>query len=270
VSESISKAIAMISTSSWDLPFAIMDAALLMIAANSAELQCSMVNNMNRLDKELHTRGLVKSRTAAADLITDGKVAINGVVCVKSSREVSDGDLIEIVGELPKYVSRGGLKLEHALDTFGIDLTGKICLDVGASTGGFTDCMLQRGASRVYAVDVGTNQLAPILRDDNRVVSIERCDIRGTTIIPFVNFTAVDVSFISLKLVLPYLCGETVALIKPQFEYGIKHKGVITDNKVQDNIVDDITKSFNAKGVIESPILGKGGNKEFLMWTELL
>ena len=219
---------------------------------------------MIRLDKELHLMSLVKSRTAAADLIAEGKVTVNGVICNKPSHLVGENDTVEIVGEMLKYVSRGGLKLQHALDVFGIDLTGKVCLDVGASTGGFTDCMLQSGAVKVYAVDVGSNQLDDKLKQDSRVVSMENCDIRNMEI-PKVDFTAVDVSFISLKLILPVLSGEIISLIKPQFELGKKHKGVITDSKLQDKIVKDITQFANAKNVIESPIIGKSGNKEFLM-----
>jgi len=226
----------------------------------------------NRLDKELYLRGFVKSRTVAAELIADGKVNVNGEVCVKASRLVLIDDVVEVHGEQLRYVSRGGLKLEHALNTFGIDLTGKICLDVGASTGGFTDCMLQHGASLVYAVDVGTNQLDSVLRDDGRVVSMERCDIRTAEISEEVEVCAVDVSFISLKLILPYIRSEAVVLVKPQFELGKKHKGVITDMKLQNKIVNDVREfaesiGFRIKDVIESPILGGSGNREFLMYV---
>jgi 23S rRNA (cytidine1920-2'-O)/16S rRNA (cytidine1409-2'-O)-methyltransferase len=229
---------------------------------------------MNRLDKELHLRGLAKSRSSAAELIANGSVIVNGAVCAKAAQSVSEGDVIEVT-ESPKYVSRGGLKLEHALAAFGIGgrLRGKVCLDVGASTGGFTDCMLQHGAGKVYAIDVGTNQLDARLREDARVVSIERCDIRGAAIPAEVAFTAVDVSFISVKLILPELKSDAIVLIKPQFEYGIRHKGVITDSKIRERIVDDVRicaeKRFKVEGIIESPIRGKGGNQEFLMWVKL-
>ena len=233
---------------------------------------------MNRLDKELHLRKMTKSRTAAAELISSGKVAVNGVVCVKLSQEVTPDDEINIIGEaLPlKYVSRGGLKLEHALRTFDIDLSGKLCLDVGASTGGFTDCMLKHGAHSVYAVDVGTSQLAAELRQDERVISMENCDIRTAKFPVKFDFTAVDVSFISLKLILPFIKNEAVVLIKPQFELGKRHKGVITDKKVQAQIAADITAfaketGFEVKGITDSPAMSKAGsgekNREFLMWV---
>jgi len=234
---------------------------------------------MNRLDKELHTRGLAKSRTLAAGLIADNLVSVNGVICNKQSNLVNPGDVIEITGDVSlsqrlRYVSRGGLKLQHAIDSFGIDLTGKVCLDVGASTGGFTDCMLQHGASRVYAVDTGTGQLDCALLNDSRVISMEKCDIRKAVIPEKVNFTAVDVSFISLKLILPEIgrfgCDSAVLLIKPQFEFGKKHKGVITDRKIQDKIAADIagfaeSLGYCVKQLIDSPLLGGDGNREFLM-----
>ena len=237
---------------------------------------------MNRLDKELHRRGLAKSRTASASLIAEGKVAVNRRLCTDVSRAVQPDDLIEITGEPPRYVSRGGLKLECALEVFGINLSGVTCLDAGASTGGFTDCMLQHGASRVYAVDVGSSQLDATLRDEPRVVSMERCDIRAlqeqAQLPEKVGFASVDLSFISVKQALPAVKealisgGGAVVLIKPQFELGRKHKGVITDTKLQAKIVEDITgfaemSGFTVKGVIESPILGKEGNREFLMWV---
>jgi 23S rRNA (cytidine1920-2'-O)/16S rRNA (cytidine1409-2'-O)-methyltransferase len=230
-----------------------------------------MVNNMRRLDKELHIRQLVKSRTAAVELIKNNSVTVNGVICNKTSQTVSPEDSLVIIGEQLRYVSRGGLKLEQALNEFKIDLSGKVCLDVGASTGGFTDCMLQHGASRVYAVDVGTSQLDPTLRGDSRVVCMENCDIRKIEIPP-VQFTAVDVSFISLKLILPCLSGKAgtiVALIKPQFELGKKHKGVIRDAKLQQKIVDDIAGFAGSDRIIESPIVGGCGNREYLMGINL-
>jgi 23S rRNA (cytidine1920-2'-O)/16S rRNA (cytidine1409-2'-O)-methyltransferase len=237
-----------------------------------------MVYYMTRLDKELHSRGLTKSRSVAADLIAEGKVLVNGILCEKSAHLVFAEDSLEIT-QSPKYVSRGGLKLEHALRTFGVELSGKVCLDVGASTGGFTDCMLQEGASRVYAIDVGTNQLDESLRGDRRVISTERCDIRGAIIPPEVAFTAIDVSFISVKLILPELRkfmrpeGEAVVLVKPQFECGIRHKGVITEEKVRKRILDEVRiftegLGLDVGGIIKSPILGKGGNQEFLMWVK--
>ena len=257
---------------------------------------------MNRLDKELHTRGLAKSRTSAAELVSQKKVAVNGVICTLVSRKVNVEDIIEVVGELPRYVSRGGLKLEYAIEQFEIDLTGKVCLDVGASTGGFTDCMLQKGASRVYAVDVGTAQLASVLSEDERVISIENCDIRTAELPEKVGFAAVDVSFISAKLILPELkrfifsranavganrndlapeqilkatdaysrANAVILLLKPQFELGKRHKGVVSDPRVQARVVSDMVAfaeeiGFEVGGIVESPILGKSGNREFLI-----
>ncbi|MCL1831361.1 MAG: TlyA family RNA methyltransferase [Oscillospiraceae bacterium] len=230
---------------------------------------------MIRLDKELHARGLAKSRSVAAALIADGKVTVNGVVVTKPALAVSDGDCLQ-VSDYPKYVSRGGYKLGHALAHFGIDVAGKICLDAGASTGGFTDCMLQSGARRVYAVDVGTSQLDARLQGDSRVVSLEQCDIRTATLPEKADFAAADVSFISVKLILPEVrrliqaSAHVIVLVKPQFEYGRKHKGVITDRKVHEKIVADVIAfaegcGFAVCGVCESPILGKSGNKEFLV-----
>jgi 23S rRNA (cytidine1920-2'-O)/16S rRNA (cytidine1409-2'-O)-methyltransferase len=233
---------------------------------------------LNRLDKELYSRSLAKSRSAAAELIANGSVAVNGVIRRKPSRCVGGSDVIEIIGEPPRYVGRGGFKLERALDAFGIDLNGLICLDAGAGAGGFTDCMLQRGAERVYAVDVGTGQLVSSLREDKRVVPLERLDIRKAdrSVIPDeIDFAAVDVSFISLKLVLPELrrflknSGSAAVLIKPQFELGEKRKRA-ADKAQREKIAADIaafskTLGFSVKGVIDSPIPGGSGNREFLM-----
>lgn len=225
-------------------------------------------------------RGLVKSRTLAQNLIKEGNVHINGRICTKASEVVEDSDDIEITGEMPKYVSRGGLKLEKAVSLWEIDLEGAVCLDVGASTGGFTDCMLQKGAKRVYAVDVGTSQLDPKLKDDSRVISLEQTDIRKAEIPEKADFISIDVSFISLKLILPYIKslwsekGRCVALIKPQFEAGKKYlgkNGVIRDKKLQQSIVEDIkqfciTSGFTVIGTTESAITGGDGNREFLIY----
>ncbi|MCL2071674.1 MAG: TlyA family RNA methyltransferase [Oscillospiraceae bacterium] len=236
---------------------------------------------MCRLDKELHSKGFAKSRTVAAELIAEGKVTVNGRVCSKPSYPVEANDLIEVSGgaAVLKYVSRGGLKLEHSLKVFDIELDELVCLDVGASTGGFTDCMLQNNAKRVYAVDVGTSQLDVSLRENERVVSMEQCDIRNAVLPEKADFIGVDVSFISLKHIIPHLGrflkngGKSVMLIKPQFESGKRHKGLISDKKVRDKIADDISLfaekcGFNVKGLIESPVTGKSGNREFLMYAE--
>ena len=233
-----------------------------------------------RIDVAMTERGLVKSRTLAQNLIKEGNVHINGRICTKASETVEDTDNIEITGEMPRYVSRGGLKLEKAVSLWEINLEGAVCLDVGASTGGFTDCMLQKGAKRVYAVDVGTSQLDPKLKDDSRVISLEQTDIRKAEIPEKADFISIDVSFISLKLILPYIRsmwsekGRCVALIKPQFEAGKKYlgkNGIIRDKKLQQSIVEDIkqfciTSGFTVIGTTESAITGGDGNREFLIY----
>ena len=233
-----------------------------------------------RIDLAMVERELVKSRTLAQNLIKDGIVHINGRICTKPSETVEDNDVIEVVGDMPKYVSRGGLKLEKSISLWGIDLNGAVCLDVGASTGGFTDCMLQNGAKKVYAVDVGTSQLDGKLRSDSRVISMEKTDIRKAELPEKADFVSIDVSFISLKLILPYIKnlwsenGKCAALIKPQFEAGKKHlgkNGVIKDKKLQQAIVDDIrqfciSSGFTVIGTAESAITGGDGNREFLIY----
>ncbi len=239
----------------------------------------------DRLDKILNDLSLVKSRTAAARLIKEGCVAVNGAIVKRSSEQFdSENDKFEIneQSELLRYVGRGGLKLEKAIEDFSIALNGKICMDIGASTGGFTDCMLKNGAKRVYAVDVGHDQLDPSLRSDCRVISLEGLDIRNADekiISEKIDFFSIDVSFISLKLIFPELkrfCAEKAectALIKPQFEHG-KHKngknGVIKDPKIHREIINDMRAFAEASGfheiaVIPSPIKGGDGNTEFLM-----
>ncbi|MCH5323661.1 MAG: TlyA family RNA methyltransferase [Eubacterium sp.] len=236
--------------------------------------------NKTRLDSFLADAGYVKSRTLAAQLIKSGQVTVNGKPCTKPSYTVSDSDNINIEGDLPKYVSRGGLKLEKAIERFNIDLGGKSCIDIGASTGGFTDCMLQHGADRVYAVDVGTAQLDEKLKSDKRVISMEKTDIRNAEL-PQADFISVDVSFISLKLILPSayrLLKENAALaalIKPQFEAGkssLNKNGVVRDEKVHRRVCEEISAfaaeiGFNVIGVIPSPIEGGDGNREFLMYA---
>lgn len=238
-----------------------------------------------RLDLFMTEKGLVKSRTAAQALIKSGGVMLDGAVCSKSSAEADDSSRVEIIGEQLRYVGRGGLKLEKALDCFGIDVTGAVCVDIGASTGGFTDCMLQNGASLVYAVDVGTDQLDASLRGDKRIVSMEQTDIRTAVIFPEgegADFIATDVSFISLRAVLPHIFrllksgGQAVALIKPQFEAGrsaLNKKGVLRDAKLRGRIVDEICTfagscGFEVGGTAESPIKGGDGNIEYLMYLK--
>ena len=240
-----------------------------------------------RLDVYLSEKNLTKSRAAAAALIKAGAVSVNGKIVEKSAFEVGENDDVEIVGETLKYVGRGGLKLEKALEIAKIDLSGKTCLDIGASTGGFTDCMLQNGAKMVYAVDVGTNQLDEKLRSDARVVSLENTDIRDFFLNSDVDFIGADVSFISLKLILPHIFrllktdGTAVVLVKPQFEAGtssvgrkaLSKKGVVTDEKARLKIVGEVKDFAQQCGFAvilteESPITGGSGNVEYLMILE--
>lgn len=229
--------------------------------------------------------GLCPSREMAKSLIMAGKVFVNNQRSDKAGDQVGDKDNVELRGETLKYVSRGGLKLEKAMAAFPISLEGKVCMDIGASTGGFTDCMLQNGAGKVFAVDVGYGQLAWKLRCDERVVNMERTNIRFVTkeqIETELDFVSVDVAFISLKLVLPVAYelmaegGEIVALIKPQFEAGrenVGKKGVVRDKTVHKDVVKAITQfaqeeGFVVKGLDFSPIRGPEGNIEYLMYAE--
>ena len=237
-----------------------------------------------RLDSALVERGLVASRTVAQSLVMEGKVRVNGQVAAKPASAVTDDDRIEVEAA-PRFVSRGGEKLEGAFAAFpGWQVDGRVCLDVGSSTGGFTDCLLQHGAKRVMAVDVGTNQLAWKLRSDPRVWVKENFNARYMTAadLPERPSRAVtDVSFISLKLILPPMAevlepdGEIVSLIKPQFEAGrgAAPGGVVTDPVVRVQVVDDISAfgrdelALELLGVAESPIRGKDkGNVEYLAW----
>lgn len=235
-----------------------------------------------RLDVYLTENGMCKSRTAAQSLIKSGGVCVNGAVCEKPSAVVVESDKVEITGEQLRYVGRGGLKLEGALSTFQLDITGMTCLDIGSSTGGFTDCMLQHGAEKVYAVDVGTDQLDKKLRDDGRVVVMEKTDIRTAELPGMVDFVGTDVSFISLKLVIPHIFRllkdgcNAVVLVKPQFEAGrraLNKKGIVTDNKVHAEVLKDITEfaelgGFRVLNTAISPIRGGDGNTEYLMCLE--
>ncbi|MDR1754426.1 MAG: 1-deoxy-D-xylulose-5-phosphate synthase [Eubacterium sp.] len=238
------------------------------------------VEEERRLDIALAERGLARSRTMAQELIKKGCVLVNGKLLKKPSEPVKEKDEIKLTGESPRYVSRGGDKLEKAIIFFNIDLTAKTCLDIGASTGGFTDCMLQYGAIKVYTVDVGTNQLAGKLRQDERVVSFEQLDIRKAqgVIIKKFDFITIDVSFISLKLVLPkisvFMSDTTIvtALIKPQFEVGKKYlkNGIVSDAEERDGVVRDIKKfvndlGFKISGVIPTEPSRPDRNIEYLM-----
>ncbi len=223
------------------------------------------------------------SRERAKEAVEKGYVSSNGTVFKKPSEKVlSDIDIeIDEKGYL-KYVGRGGLKLEKAFETFDIDVFGKVCIDVGASTGGFTDCMLQYGAKKVYSVDVGTGQLAEILKNNPKVVSMENTNISNLTKGDFplqIDFASVDVSFVSLTKILSYVSdilsddGEAVVLIKPQFEAGrqnINRKGVVKNPKAQKNVIKAIFAyvsqiGFKVKNLSFSPIKGSEGNIEFIL-----
>jgi 23S rRNA (cytidine1920-2'-O)/16S rRNA (cytidine1409-2'-O)-methyltransferase len=238
-----------------------------------------------RLDKLLVDRRLVESREKAKALIMAGKVLVDGEKVTKAGTQVPCDAAIKVVEDIP-YVSRGGIKLEAALKEFGIDVTDKICVDIGASTGGFTDCLLQHGAKKVYAIDVGYGQLHWKLRNDPRVVNIEKTNIRymPRDIIPeVVDFVCVDVSFISLEKVLPKVKeilgdeGEAVCLVKPQFEVGpekVGKGGVVREERYRKEALEKVSKvaiglGFAVKGVIHSPIRGSKGNQEYLMYLVL-
>lgn len=233
-----------------------------------------------RLDELLVTRGLVESRSQAQRLIMAGEVLLGDLVADKPGRQVSEDVPLRVRAPLP-YVSRGGLKLAAALESFDVHPNGWTCADIGASTGGFTDCLLQHGATRVYAIDVGYGQLAWSLRQDPRVINIERANIRYIEPLPeFVNLATVDVSFIGLELVLPRVTqllfpgGEVIALIKPQFEAGrgqVGKGGVVRDPAVHDAVIRRVLSEaqyigMSPLGLIRSPITGPAGNLEFLCW----
>jgi len=233
-----------------------------------------------RLDVALVGRGLVDSRTKAQSLIMARRVLVNGQFVDKAGALVADDDELRVAELEHPWVGRGGMKLAHALDQFGIRVEGKTCADVGASTGGFTDVMLKRGARRVYAIDVGYGQLDATLRNDPRVVNREKVNARYLTAADFdepIDFVSIDVSFISLKLILPavatFLRGELVALIKPQFEVGkrdVGKGGIVRDETKRAGAVASVVafaneNGFHVNGVIESPIKGAEGNVELLM-----
>lgn len=244
------------------------------------------MNIKKRLDLAVYEAGLTESRERAKTAIMAGLVYVNGNKEDKPGTQVGEKDRIELRGNTLKYVSRGGLKLEKAMKSFGITLENKVCSDIGASTGGFTDCMLQNGARKVYAVDVGYGQLAWKLRTDERVVNMERTNIRYVTaeqLSERPDFCSVDVSFISLTLVLPVLKsllsekGEVVCLIKPQFEAGrekVGKKGVVRDPEVHCEVIvkilEFLTKmEFYIYALDYSPIKGPEGNIEYLVYAGL-
>ena len=237
-----------------------------------------------RLDIALVEQGLATSREKAKAYVMAGNVFVDDVRVDKPGEWISKENRLEIRGEKLKYVSRGGLKLEKAMQCFPIQLKGKTCMDIGASTGGFTDCMLQNGAQKVYAIDVGYGQLAWSLRTDERVVNLERHNIRYITqneIPEPIDFASVDVSFISLTLVLPVLYerlrqgGEAVCLIKPQFEIGkgrVGKKGVVRDPNDHVEVIQKIYSfsqelGFSPQGLTFSPVKGPEGNIEYLLYV---
>jgi 23S rRNA (cytidine1920-2'-O)/16S rRNA (cytidine1409-2'-O)-methyltransferase len=241
---------------------------------------------MTRLDQALVERGLCESREKAKRLVLAGQVRVNAQPARKPSDAVKPADELTLdAGE--KYVSRGGHKLEHALKHFQLDVNGLVALDLGASTGGFTDCLLQNGAAKIFAVDVGQGQLAWKLRNDKRVVVMEKNNARHLTPAQFpapAGLAVIDCSFISLKKILPPAVpllkpdGKIVALIKPQFEAGKaeadKGRGVITDPGIHERVLNELREFVAAqaglfwRGVVESPLLGPAGNKEFLVLIE--
>lgn len=238
-----------------------------------------------RLDQLVFERGLAESRERAKTTIMAGQVFVNGQRSDKPGTPVPEDAKIEIHGETMPFVSRGGYKLDKALKVFPVDPAGSHCIDCGASTGGFTDVLLQHGASLVYAVDVGYGQLAWKLREDNRVVCMERTNVRyisGEQIPELLDIAVMDVSFISIKLILPALKGilkpdaDIICLIKPQFEAGkdkVGKKGVVRDIGVHREVVRDILdfcreNQLSCQGLDYSPIRGPEGNIEFLLWLK--
>jgi 23S rRNA (cytidine1920-2'-O)/16S rRNA (cytidine1409-2'-O)-methyltransferase len=241
-----------------------------------------LAKRKERLDKLLVSRGLAETRSRAQALIMAGEVAIDGQRADKAGMQVALDARITVAEPLP-YVSRGGHKLAAALETFEIDVMERVCADVGACTGGFTDVLLQRGASRVFAIDVGYGQLDWRIRQDERVVVMERTNARYLTALPQpVSFAAIDVSFISLRLILPVvkgwlvMSGEIVALVKPQFEAGreqVGRGGIVRDEAVRRTVVEElwdwaVAAGLGPRQVMRSPIEGSGGNVEYLLWMQ--
>ena len=238
-----------------------------------------------RLDVYLTEEGLAPTRSAAQAMIMAGDVYIDNQKAMKAGEALKGTEKIEVRGKTAKYVSRGGLKLEKAMTVFPVTLKGKVCMDIGASTGGFTDCMLHNGATKVYSIDVGYGQLAWKLRQDPRVVNMERTNIRyleAESLDMTPDFFSVDVSFISLKLALPVAFdvlndgGEGVCLIKPQFEAGrekVGKKGVVREKSTHIEVIENVlafTKEmgFSVQGLDFSPVRGPEGNIEYLMYIK--
>lgn len=245
------------------------------------------MDKKERLDKLILNRGLFDSREKARAYIMSGSIYVDGMRVDKPGQLVSTGSMIELRAMPSAFVSRGGLKLEKALNSFGIDVSDRVAIDIGASTGGFTDCLLKKGAKKVYAVDVGYGQLAWELRNSSKVVCMERTNARYLKPGQFsdiIDIIAVDVSFISLKLIIPPAKeilkpeGDIICLIKPQFEAGrdkVGKKGVVKDPAVHEEVISDITKftleiGLNVCGIDYSPIKGPEGNIEYLIHIKKL
>lgn len=236
---------------------------------------------LTRADLALAERGLAPSREKARALIEAGLATVNGIPIAKPAQKVGPGDMLAVTGEVCPYVSRGGLKLKKALDTFDVKVSGAVCLDTGASTGGFTDVLLREGAALVYAVDVGTNQLDPRLRSDPRVVCMEKVNARALDRAMFPELPSVavmDVSFISIRLILPALfellgpTGRVISLVKPQFEAGrasVGKGGIVSSPKAHRQVLAQIAAfpealGWRVRAMALSPITGGDGNVEFL------
>lgn len=237
-----------------------------------------------RLDVLLVERGLAESRQRAAALILAGKVRVEGRKALKAGQRVAPDVEVEVLDPGEGYVSRGGFKLASALDAFSLQVVELVAMDVGASTGGFTDCLLRRGAQKVYAIDVGYGQLAWQLRQDSRVVVLERCNVRYLTreqVPEFVDLAVIDASFISLKKIIPKVLeflksgGQLLALIKPQFEVGrnqVGKGGVVRDPMLHRQVVEELedfcrSQGLEVEGVSESSLLGPKGNREFFIYA---
>lgn len=238
-----------------------------------------------RLDSAVFELGISESREKAKALIMAGQIYVNGMKAIKPGVTVNSSDKIELKGNTLPYVSRGGLKLEKAMKVFPLTLDKKVCMDIGASTGGFTDCMLQNGAVKVYSIDVGYGQLAWKLRSDTRVVNLERTNFRYVTreqIPEEIDFASIDVSFISLKLIFPALMpllkteGECVCLVKPQFEAGkekVGKKGVVREKSTHVEVIENVIEyasdnGFSILNLDFSPVKGPEGNIEYLLYIK--
>lgn len=237
------------------------------------------MKNQIRLDHYLKQHYPQESRQRIQELIKNGSVFVDGVKIIKASTLIADGATVTFDPLGIPYVSRAGIKLAHALDHFQCDVTGLTVLDAGLSTGGFSDCLLQRGAKKIFGIDVGHDQVHARIKDDPRLVVMEKTNLKEVTALPdSIDMVTLDLSFISILKVIDSVStllkpgGQLIVLIKPQFESGLEYrgkKGVITDPKVHQMVIDTVKQGivhhgFEYKGVIESPILGGSGNKEFL------